>query len=567
MKKRRGRLLLIITLVFLLIFLFFKINLTGNAVYESPVGLSSENCNSATVNQIWDSIFSESSSGVIINISTESYCSFESYKLVGNSLFYLDGLNQSSSNENVFLIRAYIGNLTSDGLANVSARGAYQVIYASNPGPYLLQRNFTLTELNNTYLKLFKTNVGSWQQLSGDLGPLYSFSEVQVLTNETRASQVVGSLNYSFINFVSDNRIQKAICTSNWTLRNESCQTNEKRNFYYHDSNNCGNQTGIPSGNYTSGCDFNDDGFIGNFSGIVTTNINLNISVVNLTVNDDLRHVWLNNSNNTFVEFDWNFTTPLNIENLTLKKESGGSYGYSIVNGLDVTKTIYVDILNSSNAVCIKDATVSSIDQLSTNCNATSEFQLSCPGTSSSISCSIENGRFKISGLAHSAVKEFWGLQNSIGGCLQSWNCSEWSLCENNLQNRTCSDLNFCGNLSGKPIESQSCLASETLAICTPNWNCTSWKPENCTKGNQTRTCTDLNNCNLLEGKPEEIMACNLEKPKSNYLLMIIIIVILVLAVLVAIVYFMFFRKENKEIPPLDTLNKQNPFGGSTISK
>ncbi|RLF08229.1 MAG: hypothetical protein DRJ60_00880 [Thermoprotei archaeon] len=46
-------------------------------------------------------------------------------------------------------------------------------------------------------------------------------------------------------------------------------------------------------------------------------------------------------------------------------------------------------------------------------------------------------------------------------------------------------------------------------ASCTPNWQCTDWSPlpENVCAGEsftQTRTCTDLNNCGVGNGKPEE---------------------------------------------------------------
>ncbi|MCD6148961.1 hypothetical protein J7J18_06345, partial [bacterium] len=46
-------------------------------------------------------------------------------------------------------------------------------------------------------------------------------------------------------------------------------------------------------------------------------------------------------------------------------------------------------------------------------------------------------------------------------------------------------------------------------ASCTPNWQCTDWSPlpENVCAGEsftQTRNCTDLNNCGVDNGKPEE---------------------------------------------------------------
>jgi hypothetical protein len=50
--------------------------------------------------------------------------------------------------------------------------------------------------------------------------------------------------------------------------------------------------------------------------------------------------------------------------------------------------------------------------------------------------------------------------------CTSNWQCSGWNVCINGTQKRTCSDLNSCGTLSGKPAESQSCGAQP--AIPTP---------------------------------------------------------------------------------------------------
>lgn len=59
--------------------------------------------------------------------------------------------------------------------------------------------------------------------------------------------------------------------------------------------------------------------------------------------------------------------------------------------------------------------------------------------------------------------------------CEESWDCTEWSECSGlSTQTRTCTDLNSCGTISNKPIESQSCVRTdyevnqtETLSIYT----------------------------------------------------------------------------------------------------
>jgi len=41
--------------------------------------------------------------------------------------------------------------------------------------------------------------------------------------------------------------------------------------------------------------------------------------------------------------------------------------------------------------------------------------------------------------------------------CTENWTCSEWSECENDLQIRTCFDVNNCGTAKNKPSQNQTC--------------------------------------------------------------------------------------------------------------
>ncbi len=54
--------------------------------------------------------------------------------------------------------------------------------------------------------------------------------------------------------------------------------------------------------------------------------------------------------------------------------------------------------------------------------------------------------------------------QFTIGSlsCTPSWFCTPWGICSNNMQARTCSDVNYCGTTTGKPAESQSCTITST---------------------------------------------------------------------------------------------------------
>jgi PGF-pre-PGF domain-containing protein len=49
------------------------------------------------------------------------------------------------------------------------------------------------------------------------------------------------------------------------------------------------------------------------------------------------------------------------------------------------------------------------------------------------------------------------GGEISEGACTESWSCTDWSVCVNSTQTRTCTDSNDCGTTVNKPAESQEC--------------------------------------------------------------------------------------------------------------
>ena len=82
----------------------------------------------------------------------------------------------------------------------------------------------------------------------------------------------------------------------------------------------------------------------------------------------------------------------------------------------------------------------------------------------------------------------------------ENWSCSEWSVCHNEKQTRTCTDSNNCGTAFDKPTTTQDC------AVCTENWSCTGWSA--CVDKKQTRECTDSNNCGTTTSKPVTTRSC-----------------------------------------------------------
>ena len=84
--------------------------------------------------------------------------------------------------------------------------------------------------------------------------------------------------------------------------------------------------------------------------------------------------------------------------------------------------------------------------------------------------------------------------------CSESWICSEWASCLNNMQLRACTDLNHCGTFNEKPEEQQDC-------ACLENWSCSIWEP--CINEKQRRYCIDENHCETYQDKPLESRDCS----------------------------------------------------------
>ena len=119
---------------------------------------------------------------------------------------------------------------------------------------------------------------------------------------------------------------------------------------------------------------------------------------------------------NTIVEFSHNFSeSDLDFIYVVLDvSESDASKSHVIVKGLNIlesTKTIYLDKIIGSNQICVKDAEVSSIYEVSTSCNDTDEYLFNFCNTEGQIiggiTCTDIGSSYKIDGLHHSAVTEF----------------------------------------------------------------------------------------------------------------------------------------------------------------
>jgi len=575
MKKRDKLVIVIIILLVLVIivlgFIFFP-NKTGKVIFTPPT-----DCSDASIKAVWNLIFQESSNGITILPGSEvregTCVGYFAYKL-GTTSYLMYGWYEpaggSSSNKYYYMVGGEAGDFNQNYKNLISS--------ASNFSDFIRKVDHNKTFLSS-YTSLRSTPISSTSEASAILISLFRLTETNLTQidsalntqneslyrhiNGTPSPSNVGDkaelgeiyINHSYNLLFSSIVIAGQSCTPNWTAYNTSCQSNEKLTTYFIDSKNCNQAT---PANLSFGCDYDNNGIINsaaNLSGILLSTY-INYQPVNTSENYTGKKykVELKSGSNPVLEFDWNFSRPLNLENIYLEKQpSSATRGYLIVRGLNVRKKILIDKLNSSSSsVCVKDQELNSIAGISLSCTGTNEYEINCPGSNDNFTCNLPTGFFELDGLTNSGVIEI-PYRTINTSCTPNWNCTNWSSCSGRRQNRTCRDLSFCN--TNMPPLNQSC----SLGSCTPNWNCTAWSA--CTNGNQTKTCTDLNNCNIIAGKPNTKQSCTEEEKGYNWTIISIIIGIVILIIIIVILLIYFLSKgENQNnsslsppIPPSPT--------------
>jgi len=333
-------------------------------------------------------------------------------------------------------------------------------------------------------------------------------------------------------------------CSVDWGLHNESCSLSEEYVVYYLDSNNCNVTTDMPS-NETGYCDYDGDGLIGNKDDVILTRYDkehfefkFGGSDFNSSSNySGTKKVEFVENERVILEFNWNFNNAFNFNNIEVRRQTGSANeGYIIINGLDVSKTAYVDRISNSDKVCIKDEEIDSINEISSSCNGTDEVLLDCPESNIGFDCRIINDTYKITGLKHSAVLEFG--EGVVSNCTPSWNCNNWSDCVSGSQSRNCSDLNNCGSNVGIPSETRVCGEGS----CISSWSCTEW--EDCKDDKEVRACADINGCPVETDMPPEQRECG--SASINWPVTFgVIATLLVLGIIVAIILHLLNKGED----------------------
>jgi C1A family cysteine protease len=175
-------------------------------------------------------------------------------------------------------------------------------------------------------------------------------------------------------------------CTPNW---NQDINSNK---IWFSDINNCYAQT------------------------FLNSDLENRPSNISININENSTY-FLNSENNTTVYLELNFNLSRYRNNFTsvriLTENNSSDYSWIIVKGLNfllnesLQEIVYLDKKLDSGLICIKDAEIEDISEISEYCNGNSEILFnSCPKTIGQYTCEISNGRYKVSGMKHSAIKE-----------------------------------------------------------------------------------------------------------------------------------------------------------------
>jgi len=454
--------LIILLLAIIILVIFLKPDapsISGKAVFTPSVPQS---CSGSDIAQLWDSIFKESSPGITVEMPGEqtSPCGiYEAYKVKGDFLYYLFGRDVLFSDGDSKTILAFYVNMTpecrdiitsKEGLGEIYQFEGNDIFYLPEECVNLRETAYSASQAQNEFNSIFKIEQGDWILNSTETTTYYSFMKNETIENEgentTKMIAGATSLEHSISTAIyAEDIFLTEGCVPSWVPENTSC-INETLTTFYTDENDCNIEEEKPQ-NETLSCNTSLEDVVINY-----------INQTNVTAST-LREFRINKDGSLRIIIYAELSETIDMSGMELKtQKNGSSFGYTIINGIEYAKTVIVDKLDpDSNQVCIKDAHVSDISELSKPCNSDNESLVDCPGTEGQYSCEINESKFIVSGLTSSAIKEVTGKETA---CAPVWNCTSWfpSICPaSEKQTRLCFDKNNCKTNAGKPEQSQEC--------------------------------------------------------------------------------------------------------------
>ena len=533
-------LLVVLVAVSLLIIQINK-NVTGNTITNPPGNALS--CGEEDIRAVWDSIFEENSSNTTIRTDEVQGCNYVVIKKTTNTTLYILHHYENYTN-------AIYGNFNETIVSGIDANliGSEGIYAQDRLASYAYNRTYQINSAasaSSAFNSRFKaSSSSSWTLAGTGENQNYNFSDIQDNTSYGGIALVVK--DYIEFYYNSSQQNNPSNCTPNWTAVNTTCLSSEHIIRYYQDTNNCSTSTGMPA-NVSYYCDKDGNGIIGDIDDAdlhgVSPDIKINGTALNLSViYSEMQAVEILDNNTVIIKFNWNFSKPLNLENITIEKQStSSSFGYIRVNGLDISKEVIIDRISNFNSVCIKDSFIESISSISSGCNATGEYIIPCPGTNSIYACETpDSAHLKITGLAHSIALE---TSASNQPACTPLNCSSLGKTCGTWTESKCNTSLNCGNCNG----GYECTNGICTLICVPNWSCGNWTPAKCPKSlNQTRTCNDANTCGDLTGKPNTSQSCEYKPLISKTLIIILLVIIFLVIAGIALWYFIKKKKQSQ---------------------
>jgi hypothetical protein len=193
----------------------------------------------------------------------------------------------------------------------------------------------------------------------------------------------------------------KSTCTLNYNTCNNICQIIDEDGDGVDDYNDT--TVGTEDDVIIEGI-INLDVFVGNYQS----------NESNASIVTGIQTVIFQADNNPTLEFDQDFTSSsLNLVDIEIKLQTSGDIHGIIVKGINdsavPSKTVYLNRRNHEGSICIKDAAIDQITDISNNCQGVDEIffgKCDLGETIGKYSCSVENGFYKIDGLTHSGAVE-----------------------------------------------------------------------------------------------------------------------------------------------------------------
>ncbi len=325
-------------------------------------------------------------------------------------------LNSTTAFETNFCWRLNLTlNISAPPNATITANNVQQNI-SENNSYAVAGFNFTILRVNTSAIRANITANSTIQTFEINETDNLAFS---INTSDADADAVNYSINFSLIT------VQNNILS--WT-------TNDSISGHYTFRINASD--GLNASHFFIAVNVTNVPLLGNISNISTNFNNLSIVIDNSTSLENITNqkvVEFRQSNSTIVHFIFNFTAAvLNFSRIKIEKQANTSaVGSLVVRGLtlfgDQRKTVYLDNIANKSSVCIKDADIVNVSQISSACNSANEYFVPCNGTiTSGYNCTANGSRYIVLNLSNSGIVEYAPFCGD-GACNSDETCSSCS--------------------------------------------------------------------------------------------------------------------------------------------